>query len=171
MAVVIRLRRAGSKKRPFYHMVVADSRMRRDGRFIEKVGYYNPLPRQEEISFDEERIEAWVSKGAQMSTTVERLVKRKQRGVTGPSTKERKRAAKKGAQAAKAVEEAAQAASAAAAAEEKQAAAEPTPEPAAEPEAAAEETASEPEPAASEGDDAGGESAAEDEAEPAKEES
>ena len=50
MAVVIRLRRAGSKKRPFYHMVVADSRMRRDGRFIEKVGFYNPLPRQEEIS-------------------------------------------------------------------------------------------------------------------------
>jgi small subunit ribosomal protein S16 len=103
MAVVIRLRRAGSKKRPFYHMIVADSRMRRDGRFIEKVGHYNPIPRQEEIAFDQERIDAWVAKGAKLSTTVERLIRRHQRGTVGPSTKERKRAQAKGAAAEAAV--------------------------------------------------------------------
>ncbi|MGD8396589.1 MAG: 30S ribosomal protein S16 [Candidatus Eiseniibacteriota bacterium] len=92
MSVVIRLRRAGSKKRPFYHMVVADSRMRRDGRFIEKVGFYNPIPRHEEIEFDAERIDAWITKGAKPTTTVDRLMRRKLRGEVGMSQKERKRA-------------------------------------------------------------------------------
>jgi small subunit ribosomal protein S16 len=91
MSVVIRLRRAGSKKRPFYHVVVADSRMRRDGRFIERVGYYNPIPRQEEIVCDDERIQSWIEKGAKPTTTVDRLLKRKRRGIASPSAKDRRR--------------------------------------------------------------------------------
>lgn len=93
MAVVIRLRRAGSRKRPFYHMVVADSRMRRDGRFIEAVGYYNPMSRPELIEFSEERIGEWIRKGAKPSETVDQLMKRKKKGGTPTSQKERKRSA------------------------------------------------------------------------------
>ena len=74
--VAIRLRRAGSKKRPFFRVVVTDSRNRRDGRFIERVGLYNPVAAGGEqplrVAFD--RIEHWTSTGAQMSPTVERLV-------------------------------------------------------------------------------------------------
>jgi small subunit ribosomal protein S16 len=91
MSVVIRLRRAGSRKRPFYHMVVADSRMRRDGRFIETVGFYNPMSRPEVIEFQAERIADWVKKGAQPSETVDRLIKRKIKGGTNTSQKDRKR--------------------------------------------------------------------------------
>jgi len=91
MSVVIRLRRAGSRKRPFYHMVVADSRMRRDGRFIETVGFYNPMSRPEVIEFEAERIADWVKKGAQPSETVDRLMKRKVKGGTNVSQKDRKR--------------------------------------------------------------------------------
>jgi small subunit ribosomal protein S16 len=94
MAVVIRLRRAGSRKRPFYHMVVADSRMRRDGRFIETVGYYNPMSRPEVIEVAEDRVLEWIQKGAQPSETVDRLIKRKKRGPVLESQKDRKRAAK-----------------------------------------------------------------------------
>jgi small subunit ribosomal protein S16 len=95
MSVVIRLRRAGSRKRPFYHMVVADSRMRRDGRFIETVGFYNPMSRPEVIEFEAERIADWVSKGAKPSETVDRLMKRKAKGVVSQlSQKDRKRNAK-----------------------------------------------------------------------------
>jgi small subunit ribosomal protein S16 len=93
MAVVIRLRRAGSRKRPFYHMVVADSRMRRDGRFIEAVGYYNPMSRPELIEFSEERIGEWIRKGAKPSDTVDQLMKRKKKGGAPTSQKERKRSA------------------------------------------------------------------------------
>ena len=94
MSVVIRLRRAGSRKRPFYHMVVADSRMRRDGRFIETVGYYNPMSRPEVIEFESEKIADWVKKGAQPSETVDRLMKRKIKGGTNVSQKDKKRSTK-----------------------------------------------------------------------------
>ena len=97
MSVVIRLRRAGSRKRPFYHMVVADSRMRRDGRFIETVGYYNPMSRPEVIEFEAERIADLVRKGAQPSETVDRLIKRKTKGGAPVSQKDRKRSAAKSA--------------------------------------------------------------------------
>jgi len=74
--VVIRLSRGGAKKRPFFNIVVADSRLRRDGRFIERVGFYNPVAAGAEqplrVAFD--RIEHWTGHGAQMSPTVERLV-------------------------------------------------------------------------------------------------
>ena len=75
--VVIRLARGGSKKRPFYNMVVADSRNRRDGRFIERVGYYNPVASGSAASLvvDTERLSYWESNGAQLSPTVARLVK------------------------------------------------------------------------------------------------
>lgn len=74
--VVIRLARGGSKKRPFYNIVVTDSRVRRDGRFIERVGFYNPVARGGEeplrVAFD--RVEHWSGVGAQLSPTVARLV-------------------------------------------------------------------------------------------------
>ncbi|MBI3140975.1 MAG: 30S ribosomal protein S16 [Rhodocyclales bacterium] len=75
--VVIRLARGGAKKRPFYNMVVTDSRKRRDGAFIERVGYYNPVAGQKEqgLRVDVQRIEHWTSQGARMSPTVARLVK------------------------------------------------------------------------------------------------
>ncbi|MCH2455233.1 MULTISPECIES: 30S ribosomal protein S16 [Idiomarina] len=75
--VTIRLQRGGAKKRPFYQMVVADSRRSRDGRFIEKVGFFNPLARgqEEKLRVDVDRIEHWVGKGAQLSERVAKLVK------------------------------------------------------------------------------------------------
>lgn len=91
MSVVIRLRRAGSKKRPFYHMVVADSRMRRDGRFIEMLGYYNPMMKPETVEFSEDRVNEWIQKGARPSETVDRLIKRKLTGGESTSQKDRKR--------------------------------------------------------------------------------
>ncbi|MGD9787394.1 MAG: 30S ribosomal protein S16 [Sulfuricellaceae bacterium] len=76
--VVIRLARGGAKKRPFYNIVVADSRNRRDGRFIERVGFYNPVAgeTQEGLRIDQERLAYWQGNGAQLSDTVARLVKR-----------------------------------------------------------------------------------------------
>ena len=76
--VVIRLARGGAKKRPFYNVVVADSRSRRDGRFIERVGYYNPVASGQETSLklSHERIGYWKDKGAKLSDTVAMLVKR-----------------------------------------------------------------------------------------------
>lgn len=75
--VVIRLARSGAKKRPFFNMVVTDSRNRRDGRFVERIGYYNPVAGEGEkgIVVDAERLAFWQSKGAQASPTVARLVK------------------------------------------------------------------------------------------------
>jgi small subunit ribosomal protein S16 len=74
--VVIRLARGGAKKRPFFNIVVADSRLRRDGRFIERIGFYNPVAAGGEqplrVAFD--RVEHWTGHGAQMSPTVRRLV-------------------------------------------------------------------------------------------------
>jgi small subunit ribosomal protein S16 len=75
--VTIRLARGGSKKRPFYHLTVADQRNPRDGRFIERVGFFNPVARgQEETSrIDLERVDYWLSKGAQPSDRVAGLIK------------------------------------------------------------------------------------------------
>ena len=76
--VIIRLSRGGSKNRPFFNVVVADSRNRRDGRFIERVGFYNPVSPegQEALRLQLERITHWQEKGAQLSETVSKLVKR-----------------------------------------------------------------------------------------------
>lgn len=75
--VVIRLARGGSKKRPFYNVVATDSRNRRDGRFVERVGFYNPVAKESEegLRFSLERVQYWVSNGAQLSPVVDRLVK------------------------------------------------------------------------------------------------
>lgn len=75
--VVIRLARGGSKKRPFYHIHVADSRRARDGRFIERIGFFNPVARgqEEPLRIDLERVEYWLGKGAQLSERVDSLVK------------------------------------------------------------------------------------------------
>ena len=73
----MRLTRVGSKKNPIYRVVVADSRSPRDGRFIEIVGRYNPQTDPSTIEFDEERVQEWLSKGAQPSGTVARLLKAK----------------------------------------------------------------------------------------------
>jgi small subunit ribosomal protein S16 len=70
VAVRIRLRRMGAKKRPFYRIVVADSRSPRDGRFIETIGTYNPLTNPAEISLNSDRVRLWLSRGALPSDTV-----------------------------------------------------------------------------------------------------
>ncbi len=75
--VKLRLRRAGRKKRPFYRIVAADSRAPRDGRFIELVGTYNPLPEIAEVDFKEDRIIHWLQNGAQPTTTVKNLLQNK----------------------------------------------------------------------------------------------
>ncbi|MGA2893756.1 MAG: 30S ribosomal protein S16 [Xanthobacteraceae bacterium] len=77
MPLVIRMARAGTKKRPVYHIVVADSRSPRDGRFIERLGYFNPLlPKEktERLKFDLEKAKAWIGKGAQPSDRVMRFL-------------------------------------------------------------------------------------------------
>lgn len=78
--VVIRLARGGSKKRPFYSVVVTDSRNRRDGRFIERVGFYNPVAneKQERVRLNTERLNHWVGQGAQVSDAVTKLIKEQQ---------------------------------------------------------------------------------------------
>ncbi len=76
MAVKIRLRRMGAKKAPFYRVVVADSRCPRDGRFIEEIGYYNPLTDPAEIKIDAEKAQEWLKKGAQPTDTVKSLLKK-----------------------------------------------------------------------------------------------
>jgi small subunit ribosomal protein S16 len=77
MPVVIRMARAGTKKRPFYHVVVADSRSPRDGRFIERLGYFNPLlpkDNKERLKVDFEKVKAWLAKGAQPSDRIMRFL-------------------------------------------------------------------------------------------------
>lgn len=76
--VKIRLKRGGAKKAPFYRVVVADSRYPRDGRFIEEVGTYDPMKNPAEIKLDLERIQDWVSKGAQPTDTVRSLITKAQ---------------------------------------------------------------------------------------------
>ncbi len=75
--VTIRLQRGGAKKRPFYQIVVADSRFSRDGRFIEKVGFFNPIAsgQEEKIRLDLSRVDHWVGQGAGLSDRVAKLVK------------------------------------------------------------------------------------------------
>ena len=73
MAVKIRLRRMGAKKAPFYRVVVADSRSPRDGRFIEEIGYYNPITEPAEIKIDEEKATKWINNGAHPTDVVKRL--------------------------------------------------------------------------------------------------
>ncbi|MDD6406392.1 MAG: 30S ribosomal protein S16 [Lactobacillus equicursoris] len=74
MSVKIRMRRMGAKRKPFYLIVVADSRAPRDGRFIEEVGYYNPVSQPKELKLDEDKIFEWLKKGAQPSDTVRSLL-------------------------------------------------------------------------------------------------
>ena len=75
--VTIRLSRAGAKKRPYYHITVTDSRKPRDGRFIERVGFFNPIAQGKDIrlSIDHERVDYWVGTGATLSERVESLIK------------------------------------------------------------------------------------------------
>jgi len=77
--VVIRLARGGAKKRPFFNLVVADSRRARDGRFIERIGFYDPVAPEgrERLRVNNERLAYWKGKGAQLSDTVARLVKQR----------------------------------------------------------------------------------------------
>lgn len=74
MAVKMRLKRMGAHKAPFYRIVVADSRSPRDGKFIEEVGYYNPLTEPVEVKVNEEKVNKWLSNGAQPTETVKRLL-------------------------------------------------------------------------------------------------
>ena len=76
MSVKIRLRRMGAKKAPFYRIVVADSRYPRDGRFIEEVGFYNPMTNPAEVKIDAEKAKKWISNGAQPTDTVRDLLKK-----------------------------------------------------------------------------------------------
>jgi small subunit ribosomal protein S16 len=75
MSVRVRLKRVGSKKNPIWRVVVADRRSPRDGRFIETIGHYNPRTEPSTIVIDEERLEHWVSRGAEPSGTVKQLLK------------------------------------------------------------------------------------------------
>ena len=137
MSLKIRLARGGSKKRPFYRIVAADSRMPRDGRFIEKLGTYNPLlPKDSEdrVKMDVERIQYWLGQGAQTTDRIARMLE-----AAGVIEKTERSNPKKGAPGKKAQERAKEKADKAAAAAE--AAAAPAEEAPAEETAAAEETA------------------------------
>lgn len=74
MAVKIRLRRMGAKKAPFYRIIVADSRSPRDGKFIEEVGYYNPMTNPADIKLEEEKVQKWLENGAQPTETVKSIL-------------------------------------------------------------------------------------------------
>jgi len=76
MAVKIRLRRMGAKKAPFYRVIVADSRSPRDGKFIEEIGYYNPMTNPAEVKIDAEKAQTWIKNGAQPTETVRSLFKK-----------------------------------------------------------------------------------------------
>ena len=81
--VTIRLARGGAKKRPFYHITVSDSRNARDARYIERIGFFNPVARgqEERLRIDVEKVEGWVAKGAQLSPRVKKLIKEYQAGA------------------------------------------------------------------------------------------
>ena len=76
MAVKIRLKRLGQKKAPFYRVVVADSRSPRDGRFIEEIGYYDPMKNPADVKIDNEKAKSWIANGAQPTDTVKALLKK-----------------------------------------------------------------------------------------------
>src|SRR5258707_1138239 len=86
MAVVIRLMRAGAKKRPFYRMVAADSRRQRDGRFLEILGHYNPIARPFELVVHKDKVTAWIAKGAQPSEQVASLLRKAGVSTQAPKT-------------------------------------------------------------------------------------
>lgn len=92
MAVTIRLTRMGAKKKPFYRLVVADSRFPRDGRFIEVVGTYDPNKNPPIVNLDREKVQSWVNRGASLSATVRSLLKKG--GVSVQSVKASATAAK-----------------------------------------------------------------------------
>ena len=81
--VTIRLARGGAKKRPFYHLVVTNSRSARDGRFIERVGFFNPIAsgKEERLRIDTDRLNYWIGTGAQLSERVAKLVKDNQKAA------------------------------------------------------------------------------------------
>ena len=81
--VSIRLSRAGAKKRPFYHLVVTDSRNRRDGRYIERLGFFNPVgsEKEENLRIDLDRVDYWIGQGAQPSDRVASLIKNQRKAV------------------------------------------------------------------------------------------
>ena len=89
--VVIRLSRGGSKKRPFYHVTVADRREPRNGRFIDRLGFFNPVARgqEERLRIDVEAVQGWVAKGAQVSPRVQKLIKEVQAALQRPPLKQR----------------------------------------------------------------------------------
>ncbi len=99
--VVIRLSRGGSKKRPFYNIVVTDRQNRRDGRFLERLGYYNPMAaaNEREVTIKSERIEFWTGRGAQVSETVQRLLKQLARDPERGAARDLPKAGKAGAKA------------------------------------------------------------------------
>lgn len=104
MSVKIRLARHGSKKNPYYRVVVADARSPRDGRNVEEVGRYNPMTEPSFVSLDMEKIDAWLAKGAQPTDTVARLIEnvRNPKPAAEPKHKLSKKAAAKAAAAAEA---------------------------------------------------------------------
>lgn len=108
MAVKIRLARHGAKKRPYYRLVVADSRMRRDGRYIEEVGRYNPLTTPKTIDINLEKVDEWLGKGAQPSNAAAHLIEIARTGAPAPEKKQKlsKKAQEKARQAAEAAAEA-----------------------------------------------------------------
>jgi len=77
MAVSIRLTRGGAKKKPFYRVIVSDSRTKRDGRVLDIVGFFNPKNREDSITLKMDKIKAWVDKGGQLSPAVKKLIKDK----------------------------------------------------------------------------------------------
>lgn len=81
--VIVRLARGGAKKRPFYHIVVTDSRSSRDGRHIERVGFFNPIARgkEEKVRIDQDRLTYWLSQGAQTSDRVAQLIKQQSKQI------------------------------------------------------------------------------------------
>jgi len=101
MAVVIRMMRAGAKKRPFYRVVVADSRRQRDGRFVEILGYYDPMAKPFAFKVDEEKVKAWIAEGAQPSTQAASLLRK--HGIVAARASKPAKAAAAGAKKKKAV--------------------------------------------------------------------
>lgn len=91
MAVVIRMMRAGAKKRPFYRIVVADSRRQRDGRFVEILGYYDPLVKPFAVKMNEEKVKGWIAQGAQPSEQAASLFRRA--GLLAPKPSKPKKTA------------------------------------------------------------------------------
>jgi len=88
VAVVIRMQRVGARNRPYWHLVAADSRKPRDGRFLEKLGFYDPVPNPAVLKIDLEKIEGWIRKGAKPSVKVQSLIRSARRG--GPVATEKK---------------------------------------------------------------------------------